>query len=233
VDICVMPIYKPRYDCRNMFHWSYQVAYRRPDSSYPTYQPPDGGWIATWDFDLVESHRFHYDSAEADAHHAGKGRWLYVPASADPEPCSGGDWSIYRCDRCDRNIKPFSDGGGDLVCSWCEAAGRVILDDDQLERLEKAREFARRMGLSAQLERQLTFLGNRRCWGERAQTVLGYDFAPHSFSFAVYQLPGAGRERRLGLYGGLIYQGPGQPADGSFPSLTVSLTGDTGWFCHT
>lgn len=34
--------------------------------------------------------------------------------------------------------------------------------------------------------------------------------------------------------GGLIYQGPAQPADGGFPSLTVSLDSTKhGWFVHT
>jgi hypothetical protein len=31
----------------------------------------------------------------------------------------------------------------------------------------------------------------------------------------------------------LIYQGPNCPADGSFPSLCVSLAPGTGWFVHT
>jgi hypothetical protein len=34
--------------------------------------------------------------------------------------------------------------------------------------------------------------------------------------------------------GGLIYQGPDVPADGSFPSLTVSMNPTRiGWFVHT
>ena len=37
----------------------------------------------------------------------------------------------------------------------------------------------------------------------------------------------------MAMNGGLIFQGPGLPADGSFPSLTVSLASGTGWFCHT
>jgi hypothetical protein len=88
------------------------------------------------------------------------------------------------------------------------------------------------MGLTEQLERQLSFLADRRCWGERAQTQLSYDFAPHSFSFAVFGLP-EGSTRRFSFNGGLIFQGPSCPADGSFPSLTVSLSSGTGWFCHT
>jgi hypothetical protein len=64
--------------------------------------------------------------------------------------------------------------------------------------------------------------------------VLSGDFAPRSFSFCHYILPEkAGEKRQFGMNGGLIYQGPVSPADGSFPSLTVSLASGTGWFCHT
>ena len=61
----------------------------------------------------------------------------------------------------------------------------------------------------------------------------GYDFAPRAFSFGVYILPENGSERRLSLNGAMIYQGPSCPADGSFPSLCVSLASGTGWFAHT
>jgi hypothetical protein len=113
----------------------------------------------------------------------------------------------------------------------------VILDDEQLDRLEEVREFARLMGLGPQLERQLSWLADYGRNPDRPsrQCALGYDFAPHSFSFAHYLLPdstGDGK-RQLYLNGGLIYQGPDSPANGSFPSLTVSLTPGTGWFCHT
>jgi len=47
----------------------------------------------------------------------------------------------------------------------------------------------------------------------------------------------ANYSRELGMVSpeshGLIFQGPSAPADGSFPSLTVSLASGTGWFCHT
>jgi hypothetical protein len=110
--------------------------------------------------------------------------------------------------------------------------GHVILDDEQLDRLEQVREVARSMGLSEQLERQLNFLADKRCWGEKAQTQLSNDFAPHSFSFGVYSLPN-GKRRQIVLHGGSIYQGPEAPGDGSFPSLNVSLNSGTGWFTHT
>jgi hypothetical protein len=111
-----------------------------------------------------------------------------------------------------------------------------MFDDEQLDRLEKVREFARSIGMSEQLERQLSYLANYADHDEpKRQCVLGYDFAPHSFSFAHFVLPKypANGQRSFWFNGGLIYQGPTSPADGSFPSLTVSLASGTGWFCHT
>jgi hypothetical protein len=128
---------------------------------------------------------------------------------------------------------PWSDDEGNLICMYCEATG-LIIHPDVADRLEAAREFARQMGLGRQLEQQLChWLGNGQCWGRKSQCVLSYDFAPHSFSFAHYILPEGEEKRRLSMNGGLIYSGPGLPADGSFPSLTVNLSSGTGWSCHT
>jgi hypothetical protein len=124
-------------------------------------------------------------------------------------------------------VKPFSNDQRDLLCPTCEATGLVILDDEQLDRLDRVREHARALGLSDQLERQLNYLAGY----DGSQCVLGYDFAPHSFSFCLYK-PGTKDERKFRMNGGLIYQGPNCPGDGSFPSLTVSLASGTGWFCH-
>lgn len=84
------------------------------------------------------------------------------------------------------------------------------------------------------------------------------DFAPYSFTFTTWfrVLDYDGKEDEMqakygkrnlrtfegiggfwarDVFGGLIYQGPSQPADGSFPSLTVSISpGEReGWFIHT
>ena len=105
-----------------------------------------------------------------------------------------------------------------------------MFNPEDLDHLEQVREFARTAGLSDQLERQLHYLAD---YGHRGyQCVLSKDFAPHSFSFALYR-PGVKDSRKFIFNGGLIFQGPSQPADGSFPSLTVSLASGTGWFCHT
>jgi hypothetical protein len=70
-------------------------------------------------------------------------------------------------------------------------------------------------------------------WGDDDHQFLLYkDWAPMSFSFAIYRgeaIP----ENRI-IVGGLIYQGPECPADGGAPSFTVSLDSKrVGWFMHT
>jgi hypothetical protein len=94
-----------------------------------------------------------------------------------------------------------------LLCPWCEATGLVILYDEQLDRLEQVRAHARTLGLSDQLERKLDYLAGY----DGSQCVLGYDFAPHSFSFCLYR-PGPKEERKFRFNGGLIFQGPSTTA---------------------
>ncbi len=235
VDVCVIPCYGPRYDSEKAFHWNYRTAYRNPGgSSWSNYYSPDGSMLAPWDFGLIDASTDSpsWDKETCDEHYQGKGKWLYEPASDDPALCPGGDWSRYLCSTCQKYVRPFSNDEGELTCPFCEATGLVILDEEQLARLEQVREFARSMGLSEQLERQLHYLAGNR---DGRQCVLGYDFAPHSFAFANYVLPShtANGQRHFSYNGGLIYQGPTSPADGSFPSLTVSLASGTGWFAHT
>lgn len=103
------------------------------------------------------------------------------------------------------------------------------------EHLEEVRQFADKMNLRVQLEDQLTSLGSwfHECTGTECpyEIELHKDFAAYSFTFLVYRnLP---EGRLFAMNGGLIYQGPGLPADGSFPQLTVSLHPGIGWFVHT
>ena len=241
VDICVMPIYGPHYDSPNRFHWNYRVAYRGLGSNWSNYESLTGGcWITTYDFGLIDptmGSSPNWDKQTCDDHYAGNGKWLYEPASDDPTLCPGGDWSRYLCSICGKFVKPFSNDAGDLICPTCEATGLVILDDETLDRLEQVREHDRSLGLSLQLEKQLDYLaGYARNDGEpKRQCVLGHDFAPHSFAFAHYVPPkfAANGQRSFWFNGGPIFQGPSCPGDGSFPSLSVSLTPGTGWFCHT
>lgn len=92
------------------------------------------------------------------------------------------------------------------------------------ERWSEIKKHAKAMGLQRQLARQLRAL-HRMSFG--GVCLLGYDFAPLSMGFSVQ------RNGRTVINGGLIYQGPGSPADGSAPSFTVSLATGTGWFLHT
>jgi DNA-directed RNA polymerase subunit RPC12/RpoP len=232
VDVCVIPRYEPRYDYSNHFDWYYGVAYRRAGSDYFTKERKDGYFISTYDFGLISplDPRFHANTEEHRAYHKGTGAHLYEPASDDPKLCPGGDYSCYQCSLCERYVEPFSNDDGELACPYCEVSGLVMFNPEDLDHLEEVRKFARGAGLSTQLERQLHYLAS---YGHRGnQCVLGRDFAPHSFSFAMYR-PGVKDARKFIFNGGLIFQGPSQPADGSFPSLTVSLSSGTGWFCHT
>jgi hypothetical protein len=235
VDVCVIPCYGPRYDSETYIHWNYRCAYRNPGhsggSTWSNYYSPTGSMVTPRDFGLINAstNSPNWDETTSREHHQVKGKWLYEPASDDPELCPGGDWSRYECDGCGKFVTPFSNDQGDLICQRCEARGLVITQDEVLHHLESVREVARHMGLSRQLEKQLDYLAT---YGdEGCQCTLAKDFAPYSFDFALYK-PGPKEERKFWFNGGLIYQGPGLPADGSFPSLTVSLASSTGWFCH-
>ncbi len=232
VDICVIPRYEPHYGCPFMFQWYYGVAYRRAGSDYFTKERKDGYLISTWDFGLISPlvPRFRASTEEHRAYHKGTGTHRYEPASDDPELCPGGHYSCYRCSLCERYIEPFSNDAGELICPFCEVSGLVMFNPEDLEHLEHVREFASAAGLSEQLERQLHYLADYGLSGN--QCVLSRDFASHSFSFAMYRT-GVKDAGKFIFNGALILQGLSQPADGSFPSLTVSLSSGTGWFCHT
>jgi hypothetical protein len=110
------------------------------------------------------------------------------------------------------------------------------------EHLEAVRAFARSIHLEDQLQRQLDFLRNYGQSGvphdampdgsRQNLCVLERDFAPYSFAFGVFG-PERDGKRKFLFNGALVYQGPGHPADGGFPSLCVSLAEGTGWFIHT
>jgi hypothetical protein len=232
VDICLMPQRRPRYSYPKWFEWHYWVAWKKPTSDCFHETTDDGCHIGPWKFGLIDASHSgpNWDEQTSRDHHHGTGVFLYEPASDDPELCPGGDWSRYLCDGCERYVTPFCNDRGDLICPTCEATGLVITQIEVLDHLEAVRENARQMRLSAQLERQLNYLATYG--GHNYQCMLGKDFAPFSFDFALYR-PGAKDDRKFVFNGALIFQGPTCPADGSFPSLCVSLASGTGWFCHT
>ncbi len=233
VEVCIIPTYRPRITCSNYFEWDYMAAYRHHRDGWLNFYMPDGGHIWPANLGMEAAYKApEWDSDEYHAYRKGQGVFVYEPAG-DRDEDLGPDRSLYLCDTCGKYKMPWSDDDGNLLCRDCEVTGLVIRDD-QIERLEQAREFARQMGISQQLEQQLNRMAGGTFFGRRSQCVLSSDFAPHSFSFAHYILPeGEEKDRRTGMVGGLIFQGPGLPADGSFPSLTVSLASGTGWFCHT
>jgi hypothetical protein len=236
-DIALVPMKRPRYGYPKWFEWHYAVAYRRPGSDYFYEDARDKAWAGPWDFGLIDASHSgpNWDEQTSRANNKGEGIFLYEPASDDPEICPGADWSRYECSLCGKFVTPFCNDQGDLICPTCEATGLVITQIEVLDRLEAVREFARSMGLSQQLERQLCFMARHWSGEKTDQCMLGSDFAPHSFTFARYILPAYARtgQRTFSYNGAMIYQGPDCPADGSFPSLTVSLASGTGWFCHT
>ncbi len=67
------------------------------------------------------------------------------------------------------------------------------------------------------------------CLSSRGKVKIFPDFAPQSFQFHVF------RDEEFQFNGGLIYCGPDQPGDGSFPALTVDISGDhiPHWGIHT
>lgn len=116
------------------------------------------------------------------------------------------------------------------------------------KRLVEAYAFADAHGIASQLEEKLAYLGNYAHDLEDldpthrlpVRCVLDTDFAPLSFRFTVERytegtpgIDGTPSWWKPVLSGGLIYQGPDQPADGGAPSFTVSLAEGTGWFVHT
>ena len=150
VDVCVIPCYGPRYDSTNMFHWSYRAAYRSPGGSmWSNYYDPSGSMLAPWDFGMIDASLSspNWDSETMQAQHQGKGKWLYEPASDDPELCPGPDWSRYLCEVA-TIVTPFCNDTGDLICPTCEATGLVVMQIEVLEHLEAVRENARQMGLN-------------------------------------------------------------------------------------
>ena len=170
-----------------------------PDSCYKENQYCKA---ATWDFGLLElngSGQPGWDETELRERATGHGGYLYTPASSDPEECPGGDYSLYFCDLCDRFVVPHSDDSGTLRCPMCDYVGLMMHDSSTCEYLDKVREKAHEMGVSHDLERKIgqlydySYSWTRDGEGfdekrvQNRRVVLGKDFAPLSFDFAIYR----------------------------------------------
>ena len=95
------------------------------------------------------------------------------------------------------------------------------------ERLEKARAFAKALGVEDNLQSRLDYLAAYACQDQNGRIdpkltkcYLGADFAPHSFYFKMHRLQPDGTYK-FWFDGGLIYRGSGQPGDGSAPAFSV------------
>lgn len=98
------------------------------------------------------------------------------------------------------------------------------------------------MGLRPQLIGQLQYLSEYasgpgcefdREKGGETRCMVYKDWAPHSFKLLMQGRKAPDQPWERIYNGGLVYQGPDCPADGSFPSLTVSFAEGDGWFVHT
>lgn len=99
--------------------------------------------------------------------------------------------------------------------------------------------FARRVGAEAALQKALEYLRTYACDRDPKATrcILRADEAPYSYVFVMERRAGDGYT--TWFHGGLIYSGPGQKLDGTWPAYCVSLdpaeaSGDAHrWSVHT
>ena len=101
------------------------------------------------------------------------------------------------------------------------------------EHLQKAREFAAKIGKTESLEKNIKLLDE---WGKEfsfpMRCRLMSDFAPHSFYWILEREKSGVWE--FYMNGGLIYHGPhDNGGDGGEPTLSVSLQPHHGWSIHT
>ena len=104
----------------------------------------------------------------------------------------------------------------------------AFFNDSAKEHFDEVRKFAEEVGALEEFEERIKYLKTFACDdGEtfdetKTKCELAKDFAPYSFTFLLLKKDSFG-EYSPWFNGGLIYSGPGLPADGSAPSLTVSL----------
>jgi hypothetical protein len=104
----------------------------------------------------------------------------------------------------------------------------MTLKIENEEHLASVRTFADKIGLRDQLEEQLKYLDGFGGDRDRSRCRLFKDFAPYSFEFLIERRSPEGEYHRW-INGGLIFNA----GDGSFPTLSVSLSPTTGWSVHT
>lgn len=104
------------------------------------------------------------------------------------------------------------------------------------EKLAEVCEFAEKVNAQEHFLSRLKYLSTYgQCDGRMTRCNLYPDSAPHSFLFKV-EAQGIDFSWERFMFGGLIYDGPGCPNDGSAPAFTVSLTRSKelhSWGIHT
>ena len=124
----------------------------------------------------------------------------------------------------------------------------LVVHESARKRFVECMEHAAKHGLLEQFMDKLfylhTYANGEGCTYDRrkhanTRCTLYEDHAPLSFAFCMEKtelyrdVAPELTEWKPFFGGGFIYQGPGQPADGSAPSFTVSLAEGHGWFTHT
>jgi hypothetical protein len=110
-----------------------------------------------------------------------------------------------------------------------------MLEIQNQEHFESVKKFAEETGRMEQLQKRLDYLDTYAEHGDRGATkcVLGYDWAPHSFSFCMMRRSEGG-EYRPWFNGGLIFHGSHDGGgNGSAPTFSVNLNPVDGWSVHT
>lgn len=112
-----------------------------------------------------------------------------------------------------------------------------MLDILNQEHFDQVMQFAETTNQLESLKNKLDYLSNYACSDEepdKTKCLLGKDFAPYSFSFAMQR-----KDKETGEYvywfnGGMIYFGANESGAGD-PQFTVRIgdTSKSGWSIHT
>jgi len=110
-----------------------------------------------------------------------------------------------------------------------------MIEIQNQEHFDKIKAFAESTGRMKQLQEKLDYLGTYADHERKGLTkcVLGYDFAPYSFSFLMMKKDDNGEYQRW-FNGGLIYFSAGDSGVG-MPQLSVRIgdISESNWSIHT
>ncbi len=110
-----------------------------------------------------------------------------------------------------------------------------MLKIDDQEHFDKVVVFAKSTNRMEQLQEKLDYLDTYADHEQKGLTkcVLGYDFAPYSFSFLMMKKDSNGEYQHY-FNGGLIFHGEHDGGgNGSSPTLSVCLNPTDDWAVHT